>query len=161
MCRNSWARALLLACAAGLAGQAAADGVWRCPRDGVVLFQDRPCAGGQAIAVPPPVIVRAVPPLESAGTRATARVPAPLQAGAPVADADTVRAAVIRDRPVAGMSVARLRFALGQPQTVRLVESGRWRYEIWRWQRGGERITARIRDGRVLDARVERDRRPR
>lgn len=137
------ALAAALACWLALATPALAQDVYRCPgAGGQVVFQQWPCAGGQAgahrVQVPAPNVVEGNPAGE-ANLRAEAM------------RAFNARVAVARGHVVEGMTDAELRRSWGEPRRINVTQTpaGTTVQYVYRLGDGSTRYVY-TQDGRVV-----------
>jgi hypothetical protein len=145
----------LLLLALSLVPPAGAE-VYRCQRDGQMVFTDQACSGGAALALPAPVVVT---PEDDRLARAHDRREAASRQDRDAADSawlaahrerqlreDGIRSARIAGVAVEGMTAADVRQALGEPDKVSASDSGeRWTYKL----DGGARRVVSFRAGTV------------
>lgn len=130
-------------------GPTGAASIYRCEGPNGPTYADRPCGNGAEPVAPRPLtVVAAVEASRAPIARSAARLPA-VRRGP---DADAIRRAMIRDRAAPGMSLAQLRFTLGEPDRVRVHATGARRSETWTFERHGQRHRVRIVGGRVAGA---------
>ncbi|HEX4872532.1 MAG TPA: DUF4124 domain-containing protein [Nevskiaceae bacterium] len=165
-------QALPLVLGLGTACLATAGELYRCERQGQIVFSDAPCgADAQPYQPPPATTVAPVGEgdlLEAAEARAQREQEANRRARQ--ADAEWVedqqarrlqeariRKAVVEGRITEGMNGLQVRQVLGEPDSIERRLYKGIEEERWLYQRDGARQTVVLRDGRVVSARGRQD----